>query len=92
METAQIILLLVEERDRLNRAIDALQGPQRRPGRPAKSPVTPAIAVTKPKKRGRRFSAAQRKKQAEKMKAFWAAKKRVEAKQANVSAKAKSAK
>jgi hypothetical protein len=92
METAQIILLLVEERDRLNRAIDALQGPQRRRGRPAKNPVTPVIAVTQPKKRGRRFSAAQRKKQAEKMKAFWAAKKQAEAKRTVASAKAKSAK
>ena len=39
METSQIVALLVAERDRLNRAIEALQGPTKRRGRPPKNPT-----------------------------------------------------
>ena len=42
MDTTQIVTLLVAERDRLNRAIEALQGPVRRRGRPPKNAVMPA--------------------------------------------------
>jgi hypothetical protein len=79
MPISQIVALLIAERDRLNQAIEALQGPLKRRGRPPKSPVAasqPEFAATAPAKKGRRFSAAQRKKQAERMKAYWAAKKK----------------
>jgi hypothetical protein len=81
MPTDHIVALLVAERDRLNRAIEALQGPTKRRGRPPKNPnasavaaISPAVAV--PAKKKRTFSAAQRKEQAERMKAYWAAKKK----------------
>jgi hypothetical protein len=83
MLTEQILALLVAERDKLNRAIDALQGPAKRRGRPPKSPqaaaVSAALAAPK-KKRGRTFTAAQRKAAAERMRLRWAAKKRAAAK------------
>jgi hypothetical protein len=81
MPTEQILALLIAERDKLNRAIEALQGPTKRRGRPPKNPLPvtvpnkaePAQATKKPR---RRFAAAQRKQQAERMKAYWAAKKK----------------
>jgi hypothetical protein len=78
MEITQIVALLIAERDRLNAAIAALQGGAKRIGRPPKSAVTAAVPVAAPAqaKHGRKFTAAQRKKQAERMKAFWAAKKK----------------
>jgi hypothetical protein len=79
METAQIVALLVAERDRLNKAIEALQGPTKRRGRPPKNLLAVAAAPA-PKKHGRKFSAAQRKAQGARMKAFWAAKRKAEAK------------
>jgi hypothetical protein len=96
MPTDQIVALLIAERDKLNRAIEALGGPTKRRGRPPKNPVAAAVDYNDPtmpdwvkpasarqpavKKRGRTFSAYQRKKQAERMKAYWAAKKKAEAK------------
>ena len=78
MPTQHIIALLIAERDKLNRAIEALQGSAKRRGRPPKNPLaasaTPAAAPVA-KKRKRR-SAAQRKAQAERMKAYWAAKRK----------------
>jgi hypothetical protein len=38
--TEQIVLLLIQERDRLSNAIEALQGPAKRKGRPPKSAVS----------------------------------------------------
>ena len=84
--TAHIVALLVAERDRLTRAIEALQGPTKRRGRPPRAAqfdytasnvpdwVKPRSAVVAPvKKRKRRvFTAAQRKEQAERMRAYWA--------------------
>jgi len=83
--TEHILALLIEERDKLNRAIEALQGPTKRIGRPPKNPLAVAIATSpepaQPAKKGRRgFTAAQRKQQAERMRAYWAAKKKAEAK------------
>ena len=76
MPTNQILSLLIAERDRLNGAIEALQGTARRIGRPSKNPpvasVTPALA----KKRQGGMSAAARKAQSERMKAYWAKRKR----------------
>ncbi len=85
MPTEQILALLIAERDKLNRAIEALQGPAKRRGRPpgnSRTFTTPLgnQAVSEPqalpKKKRRKFTAAQRQQQAERMKAFWAAKKK----------------
>jgi hypothetical protein len=80
MPIQQIVALLIAERDRLNQAIEALQGPLKRRGRPPKSQPAvsqPETTATAPAvKKGRTFSAAQKKKQAERMKAYWAAKRK----------------
>jgi hypothetical protein len=82
MPTDHILTLLISERDRLNRAIEVLQDgtATKRRGRPPKNPfITNGATAPEPAKKGRRtFTAAQRKKQAQRMKAFWA-KKRKEA-------------
>ena len=44
MPTDHIIALLVAERDKLNRAIETLQGPINRRGRPLKSPLLTVLA------------------------------------------------
>jgi hypothetical protein len=85
MPTEQILALLIAERDKLSQAIEVLQGPTKRRGRPPKNALngaTPSVAVepSQPAKKKRRFTAAQRKQQAEKMKAYWLAKKKAEAK------------
>jgi hypothetical protein len=72
MPTEHIIALLIVERDKLNSAIAALQGSKRR-GRPAKS------GAAAPTRKKRTFTSAQRKQQAERMKAYWR-KKRLAAK------------
>ena len=84
--TDQILALLIAERDKLNLAIEALQGPTKRgPGRPPKSPLVASFGSTtevaaspakpKAKKKARIFSEEQKKEQSERMKAMWAAKK-----------------
>jgi hypothetical protein len=73
MPTDHILTLLITERDKLNRAIEALQGSAKRPGRPPKAVATAPVASA-PKRKRR--SAAQRKAQAERMKAYWAAKRK----------------
>jgi hypothetical protein len=88
MPTDHILTLLITERDKLNAAIDALQGPTKRRGRPPRSKNAPpdwvtsnGVAVTEPEKPARKkrmFTAAQRKKQALAMKKYWAAKKKVD--------------
>jgi len=80
MPTKHIPELLIEERNKLSRAIEVLQGEKRR-GRPPKNGTGTPTALNSPqaapaKKNGRRkFTAAQRKQQAARMKAYWAAKK-----------------
>jgi hypothetical protein len=80
MLTEQILTLLIRERDRLNRAIDALQGPTKRRGRPPKNPLATALTAAPepvaPARKKRTFTAAQRKEQAARMKKYWAAKKK----------------
>jgi hypothetical protein len=71
MPTEPILSLLIQERDRLSRAIEALQGPAKRRGRPPKN-LASAVAVAAPKKR-KGFSAATRKKMALAQKKRWAA-------------------
>ena len=78
METTQIVALLVAERDRLNRAIEALQGPTKRTGRLQNTSL--ATAAPAPKKKRRKFSKAQREAAAERMRQRWAVKKQAEAK------------
>jgi hypothetical protein len=76
MPTEHIVALLIQEREKLERAIAVLQGEKRR-GRPPKNPL---LAVALPSvnghKKTRTFSPAQRKKQAARMKAYWAAKRK----------------
>jgi hypothetical protein len=82
MPTDHIIALLIAERDKLNRAIEALQGPIKRRGRPPKNPlIAPLAPTTTPatkRKSGR--SAAARKAQSQRMKAYWAAKRKKQVK------------
>jgi hypothetical protein len=73
MPTEHIVALLIAERDKLNRAIEALQGSAKRQGRPPKNAAIAAAPVAKKRKRQ---SAARRKAQAERMKAYWAAKRK----------------
>jgi hypothetical protein len=70
MPTDQILSLLIAERDKLNRAIEALQGTTKRRGRPPKSPE--AIIPTVTNNRRGAMSAAARKAQSKRMKAHWA--------------------
>ena len=70
--------LLIEERDRLNRAIEILGGtvPKRR-GRPPGSGRKTAKKASKKAKPGRpKMSAAQKKKVSERMKKWWAARRK----------------
>jgi hypothetical protein len=81
METNHIVALLIAERDRLNRAIGVLQGPTKRRGRPPKSAVTATAAPTSapaaaPARKKRKFTPAQRKEQAVRMRKYWDAKKK----------------
>jgi hypothetical protein len=78
MSTEHIIALLISERDKLNRAIEALGTPVKRRGRPPKNPLTAmteAVETAAPKKR-RGLSPAKRKAQSERMKAYWARRKK----------------
>jgi hypothetical protein len=70
MPTEHIITLLIQERDKLNRAIEALQGGAKRRGRPPKS-VSSAVETEPSKKR--KVSAAARRKMAAAQKKRWAA-------------------
>jgi hypothetical protein len=77
MPTEQILVLLISERDKLNRAIEALQGSAKRRGRPPKNPAAALVAASPaPAKARRKRTSAQKKAQAERMKAYWAAKKK----------------
>jgi hypothetical protein len=71
MPTEHIVALLIEERDKLNRAIEALQGAKRR-GRPPKSERGGSVSSGAPKKV---WSAARKKAQAARMKAYWSKRK-----------------
>jgi hypothetical protein len=75
----EIVALLVAERDRIDRAIQALGAPVKRRGRPPNSAASPVAAapvvLAQPKKR-KALSPAQRKAHSERMKAFWAARRK----------------
>jgi hypothetical protein len=92
MATEHIVALLTAERDKLNKAIEALGGTAKRRGRPPRNPLAiaasahvpvhaaPIPAHAPPKKKGRTFTAAQRRAAAERMRQRWAAKKKAEPK------------
>ena len=81
MPTDHILALLITERDKLNRAIEALGGAgTKRLGRPRKNPAGeagPAVASAQaPAKKHHMRSPAARKAQAQRMKAYWAKRKK----------------
>ena len=80
MPTEHILALLIAERDKLNRAIEALGGTgTKRRGRPRKNPVGEVGTVTQapvPAKNHHMRSPAARKAQAQRMKAYWAKRKK----------------
>jgi hypothetical protein len=83
MAIDEIVTMLIAERDRLNRAIEALQGPVRRRGRPPANPLTttpgwvqPAVNKAPRKKGARKFTQEQREAQAARMKLYWSKKKK----------------
>ena len=83
MGTEHIVGLLISERDKLNRAIEALGTPVKRRGRPPKNPIAgaaTAMAATSAPKKRRGLSPAKRKAQSERMKAYWAKRKKQAAK------------
>jgi hypothetical protein len=81
MGISEIVGLLIAERDRLERAIQALGAPAKRRGRPPRAAVPAAVTAaslapaTQPRKR-KALSPAQRKAHSERMKAFWAARRK----------------
>jgi uncharacterized protein YciW len=75
MPTEHIVALLIQERDKLNRAIEALQGSTKRRGRPPKNLSNTSEPAQPAKRKRRTFSAAQRAAAAERMRKMWAAKK-----------------
>ena len=73
MPTDHILALLIAERDKLNRAIEALQGSAKPRGRPPKHQAAAVEAsVAEPKKK-RKVSAAARRKMAAAQKKRWSA-------------------
>jgi len=78
MPTEHIIALLITERDKLNRAIEALQGPIKRRGRRPKNPLATTAALASPPAKERRggMTTAARKAQSLRMKAYWAKRKK----------------
>src|SRR5580698_3081525 len=77
MNTEQILALLISERDKLNRAIEALGTPVKRRGRPPKNPLAAALTAPVAKAAKRKgLSPAKRKAQSERMKAYWAKRKK----------------
>jgi len=79
MPIDEILALLIAERDRLSRAIEALQGTVKRRGRPPKNPVA-IFAAVPTKKRAGSMGAAARKAQSARMKAYWAKRRKEQAK------------
>jgi hypothetical protein len=75
MPTDHIVTLLIAERDKLNRAIEVLQGGAKRRGRPPKNPLavmaptTPSVPAANGRNGG--MTAAARKAQSKRMKAYW---------------------
>jgi hypothetical protein len=80
MATEHILSLLIAERDKLSKAIEALGGTTPKPvATPVTAPVTAAPAPIKKRKR-KALSAAQKQAHSDRMKAFWAARRKKSAK------------
>jgi len=76
MATEQILTLLILERAKLNRAIEALGAPAKRRGRPPKASKPTAVALAPvatpaPLKKRKPMTAARKKVLSQKMKAAW---------------------
>jgi hypothetical protein len=83
MPTDHIVALLIAERDKLNRAIEALGGTgTKRRGRPRKGSTegTGVAAVAAPSNNHHMRSPAARKAQAKRMREYWAKRKKKQAK------------
>jgi hypothetical protein len=80
MPTDHILALLIAERDKINRAIEALGAGTKRRGRPPGSGVKHAVPaptpIAKTARKKRTFSAAQREAARKRMKAMWAKRKK----------------
>ena len=75
MTTEHILTLLISERDKLNRAIDALGVPVKRRGprrKNTKAPEGEAVASPAPMRKRKPMTSAQKKALSLKMKAAWA--------------------
>lgn len=79
MATEHILSLLIIERDKLNAAIEALGGATKPLSSPTKSSVAPAPAPAKVVRKRKPLTAAQKKAHSERMKAFWAARRKKKA-------------
>ena len=83
MATEHIISLLIAERDKLNKAIEALGGATKPVSGPTKTSVavapTPAPAPAKAVRKRKPLTSAQKKAHSERMKAFWAARRKKKA-------------
>jgi len=88
MSTEHIIELLILERDRIVNAIDALGGATKKRGRPRVAGAPDWVQPAKKQRKKRVFTAAQRKQQAERMKKYWADKRKA-AKPAKAKGKSK---
>jgi hypothetical protein len=73
MQIEEIAALLIAERNRLDAAIQALQGPAKRRGRPPKASPTPSAPAAVRVARKRKMSAAGRKAIADASRKRWAA-------------------
>ena len=83
MATEHIISLLIAERDKLNKAIEALGGTAPRAAATPKPVEAPATAPSAPAKKNaarKQLTSAQKKAHSDRMKAFWAAKRKKSAK------------
>jgi hypothetical protein len=78
MATDHILSLLIAERDKLNKAIAALGGVTASTSQPSKSSEAAAAPVKRRKRKA--LSPAQKKAHSERMKAFWAARRKKAAK------------
>jgi hypothetical protein len=80
MATEHILSLLIAERDKLNKAIEALGGTTTPVSRPSKVAEAPAVLAAPPSVKKRRpLTPAQKKAHSERMKAFWAARRKKKA-------------
>lgn len=80
MATEHILSLLIAERDKLNKAIEVLGGATKPVSSLSNSSVAPMPAPAKAVRKRKPLTAAQKKAHSERMKAFWAARRKKQAK------------